>query len=63
MALGKPPLVIADPEIRMERLTAADEFLLLACDGLFDVFTSQEAINFVRTRLAAMPPEEQVRPS
>lgn len=57
---GKPPLVTADPEIRIEKLTPADEFLLLACDGLFDVFTSQEAVNFVRRRLATMPPGEQV---
>ncbi|XP_055388589.1 uncharacterized protein LOC129617284 [Condylostylus longicornis] len=57
---GKPPLVVGDPEIRMERLTPADEFLLLACDGLFDVFSSQDATNFVRSRLAQMPPGEQV---
>jgi serine/threonine protein phosphatase PrpC len=56
---GGKPLVISEPEIRREQLTPQDEFLLMACDGLFDVFSSQEAVNFVRSRLAAMPPNEQ----
>jgi len=54
-----PAMIIAEPEIRMEHLTPQDEFLLLACDGLFDVFETQEAIDFARQHLAAMPPEEQ----
>ena len=34
-------------------LTLADEdqFLLLACDGLFDVFSPEEVVNFVRTHM------------
>lgn len=57
-ANGKP-LVIADPEIRVEQLTPQDEFLFMACDGLFDVFSSQEAVEFVHSRLASMPSNEQ----
>jgi len=53
------PLVIAEPEIRYEQLVPQDEFLFMACDGLFDVFSSQEAIDFIHTRLAAMPSNEQ----
>ncbi|CEM25870.1 unnamed protein product [Vitrella brassicaformis CCMP3155] len=53
------PLVISEPEIRHEKATSQDEFVLLACDGLFDVFSSQEAVQFVRTRLAEMPRNEQ----
>ena len=52
-------LVIADPEIRVEQLTPQDEFLFMACDGLFDVFSSQEAVDFIHARLAAMPQNEQ----
>jgi len=51
--------VIADPEIRVEQLTPQDEFLFMACDGLFDVFSSQEAVDFIYGRLAAMPQNEQ----
>eukprot|EP00928_Gymnodinium_smaydae_P017725 TRINITY_DN16779_c0_g1_i1.p1 TRINITY_DN16779_c0_g1~~TRINITY_DN16779_c0_g1_i1.p1 ORF type:complete len:669 (+),score=115.56 TRINITY_DN16779_c0_g1_i1:108-2114(+) len=57
--LMKESLVIADPEIRLERLSQQDEFLFMACDGLFDVFQSQEAVDFIRARLAAMPWNEQ----
>ncbi|PHJ25519.1 protein phosphatase 2c domain-containing protein [Cystoisospora suis] len=57
--LYRAPLVTASPEIRKEALTEDDEFLLLACDGLFDVFTSQEAVTFIRERLATMPEAEQ----
>eukprot|EP01066_Platyproteum_vivax_P010779 Platyproteum_vivax@DN4861_c0_g1_i1.p1 len=53
------PLVISEPEVRVERLTMADEFMLLACDGLFDVFDSQDAVTFIRQRLAQMPRNEQ----
>eukprot|EP00922_Rhytidocystis_sp_ex-Travisia-forbesii_P018016 GHVS01026835.1.p1 GENE.GHVS01026835.1~~GHVS01026835.1.p1 ORF type:complete len:604 (-),score=135.14 GHVS01026835.1:478-2106(-) len=58
-ALYRQPLVIAEPEIRVERLGESDEFLLLACDGLFDVFSSEEAVRFARERLSGMPRTEQ----
>lgn len=53
------PLVIAEPEIRVEQLTPEDDFLFMACDGLFAVFSCQEAVDFLHNRLAAMPPNEQ----
>mmetsp|Transcript_100702 Transcript_100702/g.288606 ORF Transcript_100702/g.288606 Transcript_100702/m.288606 type:complete len:171 (+) Transcript_100702:1382-1894(+) len=36
------PLIIAEPEVQAVTLIPADDFLLLACDGLFDVLTNQE---------------------
>lgn len=55
---GRRPrsLVIAEPEIRLLGLAPQDEFLLVACDGLFDVFSSQEAVDFVRARLSTSAP-------
>jgi serine/threonine protein phosphatase PrpC len=47
----------AEPEIITRKLLnssnggAIDEFIILACDGVWDVMTSQQAINFVRRRL------------
>lgn len=41
-------MVTAMPEIRRETLQPGDEFLILACDGIWDVLTNQE----VRSRLA-----------
>ena len=35
-------LITAEPEMLSCRITPEDEFILLACDGLFDVFTSDE---------------------
>lgn len=44
-------LVTACPEITEIYLQPADEFLVMACDGLWDVMTSQEVVDFVRERL------------
>ena len=48
-SLGGP--LTAAPEVREHRLTADDHFLLLACDGLWDVSSSQAAVNFAAARL------------
>lgn len=39
-------LITAQPEMLSCRITPEDEFVLLACDGLFDVFSSDE-VGFV----------------
>jgi serine/threonine protein phosphatase PrpC len=35
------------PEISSHRLKATDQFMILACDGLWDVLNTQEAVNYV----------------
>lgn len=52
--------VTALPELRCARLHASDEFLLLACDGVWECTSSQSAVTFVRTRLARGDPLHQV---
>merc|ERR1711862_5723 len=47
------PLVSAEPEIASMVLSHTAEFLLLACDGLFDVFRSQDAVALARQELIA----------
>jgi hypothetical protein len=44
-------LVSASPELSEIRLQDGDEFLIIACDGLWDVLSSKEAVAFVRDRL------------
>ena len=46
-------MVTALPDVRAEPLRADDEFVLIACDGIWDVLTSAAAVAFARARLAA----------
>lgn len=41
-------IVTADPDIIQHTATPDDEFLVIACDGIWDVLKSQEVIDFVR---------------
>ncbi len=45
------PLIIAEPEIRSVSITERDNFLVLACDGLYDVFTNEEVVSFVKANM------------
>lgn len=45
-------LVVATPEILEHEISRSDEFLVLACDGLFDVMSPQQVVDFVRKKLA-----------
>lgn len=47
---GQGPLS-ALPEIQSMVLSEEDEFLLMGCDGLWDVFTNEGAISFARKQL------------
>eukprot|EP00252_Welwitschia_mirabilis_P002988 TRINITY_DN12_c0_g1_i1.p1 TRINITY_DN12_c0_g1~~TRINITY_DN12_c0_g1_i1.p1 ORF type:complete len:595 (+),score=109.02 TRINITY_DN12_c0_g1_i1:1003-2787(+) len=42
------PYVISDPELTFTQRTEEDEFLILASDGLWDVFSNKEACDVVR---------------
>jgi serine/threonine protein phosphatase PrpC len=48
-------MVVATPELRVRRLQQGDEFMILACDGIWDVMTNQDAVDFVRKRFKAKP--------
>jgi protein phosphatase 2C family protein 2/3 len=48
---GSPSPLIAEPEIRWATLTEDDEFLIIGCDGIWDVMTSQHAVSTVRRGL------------
>jgi len=52
--------VTAVPEIRTCELTDEDEFLLLGCDGVFELKSSQDAVDLVRTGLMEGKPTTEV---
>ncbi|XP_053245672.1 integrin-linked kinase-associated serine/threonine phosphatase 2C [Podarcis raffonei] len=43
--------VISVPDVKRCQLTHNDRFILLACDGLFKVFSPDEAVNFIMSCL------------
>lgn len=40
-------MVIAVPEVRHLKLEEGDEFLILACDGIWDVLSNQEVQSYL----------------
>ncbi|XP_037793914.1 LOW QUALITY PROTEIN: probable protein phosphatase 2C T23F11.1 [Penaeus monodon] len=52
-------IVTANPDVEVRELTEEWEFIILACDGIWDVMTNQEVVDFVRLRLSqGMEPED-----
>ncbi len=51
------------PEIIDEERTEDDEFLVVACDGLWDVLENEGVLEFIATRFELMPLDQiaQVR--
>ncbi len=48
-------LVSATPEVRVEPLGVGDDAVILACDGVWDVLTNQQAVDVVLPHLADPP--------
>lgn len=45
-------IVIAYPEVIVKDIEPDHEFVVLACDGIWDVLSNQEVVSFVRRRIA-----------
>jgi serine/threonine protein phosphatase PrpC len=48
---AKNQMITAYPEINIEILDDACEFIILGCDGIWDCLTPQEACDYVRNKL------------
>ena len=46
-------IITAEPDVIEQRLVPADEFMVLACDGVWDVMSNAEVCDYVRARLGA----------
>jgi protein phosphatase 1G len=48
---AKDQIITAQPDVRRIALCPEDEFFVLACDGVWDVLTNQQAVDFINERL------------
>ncbi|GIX73428.1 probable protein phosphatase 2C T23F11.1 [Caerostris darwini] len=53
-------IVTAYPDVVVRDLTPDHEFIVLACDGIWDVMTNDEVVSFIRTRIAIRMEPEQI---
>lgn len=44
-------MISAMPDVKRATITADDEFMILACDGIWNSLTSTEVVEFVRSRI------------
>ncbi|XP_069696176.1 probable protein phosphatase 2C T23F11.1 isoform X3 [Periplaneta americana] len=52
-------IVTAYPDVEVREVTSDWEFLVIACDGIWDVMTNEEVVEFVRLRIGSgMDPED-----
>jgi serine/threonine protein phosphatase PrpC len=50
---GDQPLITAEPEIICSTISEDDDFVLLASDGLWDVYSNEEVLDMVKHEMTS----------
>ncbi|CAK5284201.1 unnamed protein product [Mycena citricolor] len=45
-------IITANPDVTIHDITEEDEFLVIACDGIWDCLSSQQVVNFIRYQVS-----------
>lgn len=53
-------IITSMPDVKVEQLQPEDQFLILGCDGIWDVLTSQECVDYVLEKLDDEEPLEDL---
>eukprot|EP00127_Corallochytrium_limacisporum_P006335 Clim_evm46s225 gene=Clim_evmTU46s225 len=53
-------MITALPDVEIKTLTDEDEFLIIACDGIWNSLTSQETVDYVSEKLKELAKERKV---
>ncbi len=48
-------MITAFPDVKVEKISNETDFLIIACDGVWDCLTSQKAVDYVSERLNKSP--------
>ena len=48
------------PDVKVLDIEETDEFMILACDGIWNSMTSQECVDYVRERMNVYPKLSQI---
>jgi protein phosphatase 1G len=48
------------PDVKVLDLDDSDEFMIIACDGIWNSMSSQECVDYVRERLNVYPKLSQI---
>lgn len=50
----KDQIICSTPDVRTFRRQPGDEFMVIACDGVWDVLSSQEVVDYIRSRIGSV---------
>jgi len=53
--------LVADPEIKQVTLERDAHFLVMGCDGLYEKFTNDEIVSYIKNKISSQPLEAVIQ--